>query len=199
MPTINFLRERRRKLTKQQIVDKQLYKVGLIVFSVSAALLVIAGGARLTVAYLINQATARQNTLMQIIKEQESNERAYLVFSAKLRTLVELLAKRQDKQEAITFFSTVFDQGVLVSNVTYQGDKSLLTFGLQAADVFTLERVIETLKSEQVKNQFQSVSTDAMSRNDKGEYQTTVTVMLGSTGSPSPSPAAKPSSATRTP
>lgn len=196
MPTINFLRERRRKLTKQQLVDKQLYKVGLIVFGVSAALLVVASGARLTVAYLINQATQRQNNLMLIIKEQESNERAYLVFSAKLRTLVELLAKRQDKQEAITFFSTVFGQGVLVSNVTYQGDKSLLTFGLQAADVFTLERVIDTLKSEQVKSQFESVTTDALSRNDKGEYQTTVTVTLGSAASPSPSPVARPTSTT---
>ncbi len=178
MPSINFLRERRRKLTKQQKFDFQAFRVTSVVCVVAVVLLVATVSARLALAMMVSRSTQEQNRLMTSIKQQETNERTYLVFAAKLKALSELLAQRQDKQLAITYFSTIFGEGVLVSDISYDGDAETLTFGLKAADVFTLEKVLQVLKSEDVKQQFEGVKTDAISRSTTAEYQTTVTIVL---------------------
>jgi len=178
--SINFLRERRKKLTKQQVLDQKLFKVfsgiGIGIFLVFLGSV----GARLALAYNLNQITQKQNRMLQVVRSQEANEKSYVIFAAKLRVISELFVQRRDKQEAIKYFSTLFGPDVTVSDIAYEADSALLTFGLQAKNIFTLENVFGNLRNPQVKEQFAAVAASELRRDKTGSYQTTITVTLKS-------------------
>lgn len=176
--SINFLSERRKKLTKQQVVDLKIFRlmtgIGIGVFLV----FLLSLGARLALAYNLDQVAQRQNQLMKVVQSQEDEEKSYVIFAAKLRVISELFVQRRDKQEAIKYFSTLFGSDVMVSDIAYQADTSVLTFGLQAKNIFSLESVFSKLHTPEVKDQFTSVTASELRRDKNGVYQTSVIVVL---------------------
>lgn len=180
--TINFLKDRRKKLTKQQLLDMKVFRVAGGVLLACFVLFVVGIGIRLYLAYELDLQKNRENQLMAQIRAQEENEEAYVVFAAKLKVLAALFEQRQNKQEALQYFTTLFGSDVLVSDVAYNADNNVLTLGLQAADIFSLQTVFEQLQSQAVKDQFDSVNASDLRRNDRGQYQANVTIDLKEEG-----------------
>lgn len=176
--TINFLRDRRRRLTKQQELDKKIFNITTVACGVAFAVFLISLGVRLFFAYTLDQLTNRENRLLAQIRSQEDSEKSYIIFAAKLKVLSALFEQRRDKQEALAYFTTLFGPNVLVSDVAYDAESSILTLGLKATDIFTLQGVFDLLNSPEVGERFQSVAASELRRNDLGEYQTNVTIEL---------------------
>jgi len=176
--SINFLSERRKKLTKQQLVDLKIFRVVSGVGIGILLALLIAVGSRLFFSYTLTQIAAKQSAILALVKSQEESEKSYVIFAAKLRVISELFVQRRDKQEAIKYFSTLFGPDVLVSDIEYEADTSLLTFGLEAKNIFTLETVFNRLNTQEVKDQFASVAATELRRDKFGTYQTSVLVTL---------------------
>jgi len=176
--SINFLSERRKKLTKQQVLDQKIFKlltgVGIGVFIIFLFTL----GVRLAFAFNLDQITKKENQTLQIVQSQESSEKSYVIFAAKLKVISELFVQRRDKQEAIKYFSTLFGPEVTVSDIAYEADTSLLTFGLKANNIFTLDQVFNKLGTPEVRAQFKSVAATELRRDKQGAYQTSVVVTL---------------------
>ena len=179
MNSINFLSEHRKKLTKTQKRDRQIFKIGMgilggvVVFFVSVLGIRFWFGQRLE-GVMQAQAQARSQIL-----DQEDVERSFIVSVNKITILSELFKERQNKQQAINYFSTIFGDQVLVKQIAFEGGDQLLTFRLQAEDVFVLEEVFARLQSDEVKTRFAKVSSSDLRRSAEGDYEMTVAVTLG--------------------
>ena len=178
--SVNFVKHRRKLLTKRQQQDQHIFKYVAMGLGVIFVMFVLAVAARLYLAYSLSQVLAKQGQFKQLVITQESNERAYVVFASKIKTLVDLFAKRRDKQEAISYFSSAFGNNVLISNISYEEDGSILSLGLESDDVFVLEEVFNNLNSQTVKDQFQQLTLSELKRSADGKYKVTVTVVLRS-------------------
>lgn len=192
---INFLKDRRKKLTKQQLLDMKLFRAAGAICLACFVLFIAAVGVRLLLAYQLDQQKKRENQLLVQIRSQEDNEEAYVIFAAKLKVLAALFEQRQDKQEALQYFTTLFGSDILVNDVAYDSEDNILTLGLQAADIFSLQSVFDQLQSEQVKDQFLSVAASDLRRNDQGQYQTNITVQLQEPQAPAAASTETPESA----
>lgn len=175
---INFVRDQRKKLTKQQQLDRKIFRVALGACLLTFVVFIGVTAARLYLAFQVSQLTDQQNQQMTLIRQQEANERTYVIFAAKLEALSELFINRRNKQQAIEFFSTLFDDTVLVSDINYKSVSGELSFGLQTKNVFTLEKVLQLLGTDYVQSRFESLYYDDITRSNFGEYQTNITVVL---------------------
>ncbi len=188
---VNFVKNRRRALTKLQQLDQKWFKYAGAVLAVILILFIASIGARLALTFNVKTIKDDQNRFRQLVVDQEENERSFVIFVAKIKSLVDLFNKRRDKQAAIQFFTGNFDTDVLVSNITYDADESILAFGLESKDVFTLEKVFQTVQSPTVKDQFEQVKLSELKRSTDGKYRLLVTVVLK--GAEVPKESAKPS------
>jgi hypothetical protein len=175
---INFVRHRRKLLSKKQQQDYKLFRFSLMAIGGILVLMLIVLGVRFSLSLNLTQIKAQQDQLRQSILGLEENEKNYVIFSSKVKALVELFDERRNKQEAISFFSSAFDNRVLVSDITYDAMGSMLTFGLVSQDVFTMETVYEMLQSPEVKAAFEQIKMSDMRRSADGSYRITVTVIL---------------------
>lgn len=138
-------------------------------------------GVRFYFVYQVKQLTDQQKTTRQLILSQEAVERDYNIFAYKLRSLTELFGKRKDKQEAFVFFSNVFGSEVLVSGIDYSAsEEDILSFTIQAPNVFVLEQVFDTLESDAVRQSYPKVARSQLRRTQSGFYSMTLTVTVGS-------------------
>ncbi|MDQ3008287.1 MAG: hypothetical protein M3Q81_01700 [bacterium] len=176
--TINFLKNRQRALTTTQKRDKRFFYIGLATLGVIFLLFLAALGTQLYFTFQVRTVQASTETFKQTIEAQESNERSFLVFNAKVKALADIFKGRSNKQEAIRYFSSLFGDDVLMSDISYDQTSGILSFTLQSANVFTLERVFTILKSEAVVTRFSQVSSSGLRRSTDGSYQMTVTVVL---------------------
>lgn len=181
--TINFLRDRRRRLTKQQALDQKMFKAAAAVCGICFGIFIASVGIRLFLAYQLQQLGDRENRLLAQVRSQEDSERSYVIFAAKLKVLSQLFEQREDKQVALEYFTTLFGPDVLVSDVAYDADAGELVLGLKANNVFTLQTVFNQINSQEVKDEFRSISASELRRDDQGAYQTTVTIGLAPTQS----------------
>lgn len=176
--SINFVREQRRRLGRQQQLDLKVFRSVSLAGGVAVALLVVSVAVRILMGLQVQAAINQQNQQLAIITAQAENERSYVTFATKLTTLSELFTNRRNKQEAIAFFSTLFDNTVLINAISYRADDNQLIFGMQTQNVFSLDRVINILSSQDVKNRFAAISYEELNRGENGEYQLKVIVSL---------------------
>lgn len=179
MGSINFVRDRRRKLSSIQVKDRVWLRRSLIALGVVTTILVIVGGAQLFLSRMVGQVQAQQTATKQQIVDREDTEKAFVISLRKLGLLTEIFQERQNKQQAIEYFSSVFGAQVLVLEIEYRAEEQLLTFRLQAQDVFVLEQVLERLKSDDVTSRFAGVKASDLQRTSQGNYEMTVAVTLG--------------------
>lgn len=176
--TINFVRDRRRQLSKQELREQVWFRYSLMGFGVVVAVCLVAVGVRLFLGFQVRQVIARQDQLKVSLTSQEDVEKSYILFFQKLRVLKDLFNQKSNKQEAINFFGTIFGPDVLIQEINYLAEDAILSFGLRANDVFVLDRVFNTLNSTPVKEQFVAVNKSDLRRQDDGTYMMTVTVQL---------------------
>jgi len=175
---INFVRDQRKRLTKLQVRDKLFLRYAAIVCGFSFALFIIVVSSRIYLSLQVKQLIERQDLQRAQIQAQESNERQYLLFAAKLEALSKLFINRRNKQEAINYFSTLFGADVLISSIKYDSISGELEFGLRTRNVFSLNEVIDTLRTPQVRDRFESLSFKDLSRTSSAEYQTNIRLTL---------------------
>lgn len=175
---INFLKSRRKQLTDRQQRDRRFFQYAAIGLGIIFTLFVVALGVRLWLAYSIGGLQTRQEQLKQQIASLEDNERSYVIFVTKLQILTDLFGQRKNKQEAITYFSSLFDDRVLIKDITYQAEDNLLAFGVEANSVFTLEEVFSRLSDPEVKERFAELNRSELKRDVDGSYSIQVTVVL---------------------
>lgn len=180
--SINFLKDRQKKLTKQQLLDLRAWQISAGIFGVVILVALSMAG----VAFWQNRRLAQFQDQRALLKKQvlsqEEIERSYVIFAHKLKTLRQLLDQRSDKQQAITFFSSLFGPDVAIREISYDADDSLVSFGLRSKSVFVLESVFAQLDSPQIKQQFKDLSRSELRRTNEGTYDLKVTVVLNQAG-----------------
>lgn len=177
--SINFVRERRKKLSQAQVQDQKWFTRSAIGLGIVIGLMLMVLGGRLVMAQLVSQVLAQQEQTRDQILSREDTEKAFVISVNKLSILSEIYEERQNKQDAIQYFTSVFGEGVLVKEIAFQGNDQLLTFRLQADDVFILDQVFVQLESEEVLSRFARVENSDLRRGDEGKYEMTVAVTLG--------------------
>ena len=176
--TINFLRHRRKELSKQDQQDQRWFRISSMVAGgvLILSLLIVSG--QLFLTYQRKQVITRQENLKKQIMSHEDVERSYVIFANKVKILTELFKQRSDKRTAINYFSSLFGPDVLISDISYEGDEGILQFGLKAKSIFTLEEVFTKLSTDEVKAQYSMVSKSDLSRDQEGSYRMSVTITL---------------------
>jgi len=178
MKEINFLRERRKRLTKGQEQDRRIMKIaagilaGVMALAVAVVMVSVFFNQRLSVM------VQAENQTKQQILNNEAVEKSYLLSLNKLQALAQLDKSRQSKQETISYFSGVFGPDVLVTKIEYLDQDKLLTFRLQAKDVFVLKNVFNTLLSADLRQRFSQVNMSNLRRSNVGVYEMSVAVVM---------------------
>jgi len=178
MREINFLQHRRKKLTKLQERDRHYLQLAAILFIIIFSLAAAVVFARIFYSRRYQNILSSQQNVEQEILSQESVEKDFIVMMSKIAVLKKIYDQRQDKQQAINYFSTIFGPQVLIKQIEYAGNDNLLTFVLSADNVFVMDRVFAILNSEEIKNKYAQVTPSNLHRLESGEYQINVAVVL---------------------
>lgn len=182
MKEINFLRARRKELTKTQQQDRQILKISSIVLVVAMLICIIIVGVKLFVQNRLNVITqAEQDARQQIISNEET-EKTYQISLNKLKIITLLYKQRLNKQESIAFFTNIFGAEVLVTQIEYLDDEKLLTFRLHTKDVFVLKNVFNILLTNDIKQRFSQINLSQLRRSNDGAYEMTVAVGIKEAG-----------------
>jgi hypothetical protein len=176
--TINFLKDRQKRLSKQEQLDYSIWRYALMGFTGVVVVVLIVVSTNFYFQYKLRQIKADQDRLRKVVLSQEDIERSYVIFANKLKVLRELLDKRSDKREAINYFSSLFGPGVLIREIEYDADEGILSFGLRADSVFVLDRVFELLSAPELQTKFSQVTKSELGRSSEGMYDLKVTVVL---------------------
>lgn len=175
---INFIKERRKLLVKERSQDRKLFLVSAVVFLVMLLVSVGLLGANFWLTSKINASKQMQVQLNKVIEDNQSVELEYSILIDKLKVITKLFGIRQKKQEALAYFSSLFGEDVIVSNIRYLSDEGALTFSLRVPSVFQLDDVLNLLDSGEIKKKFTQIQKQGLSRNKSGEYIVKVNVIL---------------------
>ena len=178
---INFLRDRRKQLTKAQAQDKIFLKYSLIGLGVVGAVALIITGVRVWFLQQQNSLVADQEQLKATILSQESIERRYVLLAGKVAAIQQIFKLRQDKQAAISFFYDRLGADIVLERIEYDpGLKTdpLLKITISAPEVFTFERVQEVINSQAVKNQYPNITAGNITRSGDASYTIEISVPL---------------------
>jgi Tfp pilus assembly protein PilN len=182
--TINFVRDRRIDLGKQEKQDQQLFKSVVLAMLGLGALIVIAVAISLFFKSRVTSLQRQQKTAQQEIAAQVELEESYTVFANKLKILTELFGKRKEKQEALVYFSKLFGPNVMISQLSYESKKEVLSFVLKSRSVFVLEEVMNILESDVVIGKYPRVAKESLSRSADGSYNMQLSLEFGDTFRP---------------
>lgn len=176
--SINFVRDRQRNLSRLEVQDRVLFRWALIATSVAVALVLISVGARLFFLYQLRQITDDQKRLRSAIANKVEIEKSFTVFSFKLKSLTDLFGKRKEKQETLEYFSSLFAQDVVISQLAYSADTEELTFTLKGTNIFVMDTVMNTLNGSEVKERYPKMKKSTLSRASDGTYSMNLSIAL---------------------
>ncbi len=176
---INFVGERRKKLTQAQKQDNKILKIAVNVLVGVFTIFLIVVGARFYFVFQVKNIKDTESQIRARILANEPVERDYIIFAQKLKQLSVFFGKRQDKQEALSFFSEIFGDEVIVSGIDYSStDADTVSFTIKTPNVFVMERVFSTLASDQVTSVYPNITKSSMRRSATGNYTVDLAVIL---------------------
>lgn len=178
MAQINFVRHRIKKLSELELKDQKIFKLVTAITGFFLVALLAVIGVRF---YLLNEfkkIEADQASLRQQVKVYEEREQEFVLFVNKLKTLSQIFTKRQDKQDAISYFTGIFGPEVIIDQMAYDSTEQILAFGLNSAHIFALENVFKILNQTVEAKKFAEISRSNLSRSSEGLYRLQVTVLL---------------------
>lgn len=190
--TINFVGDRRTKLTEAQKNDRKLLKVSLFVLMGVFAIFLIVVGIRFYFVFAVKSVTDEQKDVRGVILSHESVEKDYIIFAQKLKQLSVFFGRRKDKQEALVFFSDIFGEDVIVSGIDYSSaDEDVVSFTIKTPNVFVMQRVFETLGKPEVTTAYPKITKSNMRRSATGNYTIDLAVVLNEKSAPIEAPTSK--------
>ncbi len=176
---INFVYERRKKLTQSQVKDRQFFRWSLIALGVVGGLLLIAIGLRLFFVFKLKAVTDAQTMARRAIQNQESIEKEFTLFAHKLKELSTLFGKRKNKQDALIYFSELFGDTAVVSGIDYSSsEEDVLTFTILTNNVFFLDSAFQILADPSVTEVYPSIEKSSLRRSGDGTYRVNLTINL---------------------
>lgn len=180
MNEINFLTQRRLTLSKVGEKDAIYQKYSLWVFTGTLVLFLIATGLNLFFVQSLKDLNLLESNLTKQIAGQEETELTFLMFSHKLKTVKDLYQNRSNKQQAIDYFSNLFGSQVFLSGMNYGDgeDGNALSLRLTSENVFSLEKILNTLDLDSVKKSFTSINKSGLRRESNGTYSIDIAVEL---------------------
>lgn len=186
--TINFVRERRKNLSRQEQDDRKILKfVTWGLFGLGAVILLIVG-ARLFLLFQIQNIQDKQKQVQNAIAQNVEIEEKYTIFANKLKILTELFGKRKEKQEALAYFSGLFGSEVIISQLSYTAGDEVLSFVLQTTSIFTMEEVFNIISSDAVTTRYPTIEKKSLRRSLDGTYGMQVTLYFGDEPTEVPTP-----------
>lgn len=175
---INFLAERRKGLTKVELQDRKIIRVASIVFGSVFVVFLLIFGIRFYFDRQLFQVREAQKTARAQILNDQAIERSFVIFVYKLTALANLTQDRQQKNEALNFFSNLFGEDVLITQMTFLEKERILSLKIRSDSVFTLRRVFDLLSTEPVQAQFASVNPSDLLRTPQGDYEMIITAVV---------------------
>lgn len=175
---INFVQDRTKKVQIQDQQDRKVFLKVVVGLVITLAIMVLVGGVRLGFNWQLEQATKTYASTQKNLELSEQEQTQYQSFIQKVMVLSEIYAERRDKQEALAFFRTLFDQGVSISGLSYDDKNKELTFSLTANSVFVLEMVLNRIDSPETREKYPDISPDSIRRGADGKYTAKITVSL---------------------
>jgi hypothetical protein len=176
--SINFLSTQHRKGTEQQKRDRQWFKWSLFGLGGVIVVLLAAIGSSFFLQYQVGRAKNTAQDLEREILASEEVEKSAVVLAKKVSILKILFDERQDKQQAIEYFSNLFGDNVVLKDITYQASEGILSLRVQAFSVFELERVFALLQQEETTSRYATVATSDLRRDQEGAYAMNLTIDL---------------------
>lgn len=170
---INFLRHRRKRLTKAQAQDKKALRFSLIGFGVVVGIALITSGIHFFFIQRQNTLQREQDQLKAAILAQENAERTYVLLAGKLEAANQIFKLRQDKQAAIAFFYNQLGPNIILQQIEYDPQivsDQQLRITVQAPEIFTFEQVKAVITSEAVKSQYPGITASNVNRESEGKY-----------------------------
>lgn len=184
---INFIYERRKQLTQTQLKDQQYFRWSMIGLGVVVGVLLIIIGVRTFFVFEMRKVQDSQATTRQAIQNQEQVEKDYTIFAHKLKALTKLFGQRKLKQDALVFFGQVFGDAAVVKTIDYSSaSTNALSFSIETASVFTLDRVFSILSQDQVTEVYPTIKKKLLNRGSDGAYELELTVTLTPAKPPMP-------------
>jgi hypothetical protein len=178
---INFLYQYRKNSTAQQQLDKRLFKLAAVGFTVVILLTLTAISASFYFQLQIKATQDQTQQLEQSILDNQQAEKTAVLLGKKLSVLKVLFEVRHDKQQALRYFTTLFGDQVVVKDIDYVAEESILSLRVEADSIFETERVFRLFTNQQTKQLYPFVTSSELRRGDDGAYQVTLTVSLADT------------------
>ena len=178
---INFLAERQKGISKQQLQDLRLMKIAGVVLGVVCLAGLIIFGLFFYFTYQLAQIRNQEGAIRGQILGAQGNEEAFVVYVKKLASLATIYKSREDKNNIIAYFSSLFGQDVVVTGIDFDQTDNLLHVKVEADDVFVLHRVLDLLNSDAVKAKFPALVSSNLDRNADATYEITITVPVTQT------------------
>ena len=175
---INFLAERRKSLTKTELHDRKIMRISSIVFGGVFLVFLIVFGVRFYFDRQLYQVREAQKAARSQILNNESIERSFVVFVHKLTALSNLTQDKQEKNQAITFFSTLFGSDVFIRQMSFLEKEKMLSLRIQSKNIFSLNRVFQLLNSQEVREGFVSIHPSDLLRTQQGNYEMMITAVV---------------------
>lgn len=170
MNQINFVRHRRRELTKIEVQDRRNFRYGIVVFCAAVVLLLIVMSVRFFLVNQIKRTNDKTTAIKQEIKNKQAIEDEYLTLMKKVQIITNLFGQRREKQQALSYFSSLFDPEVIVSQLSYDADTHTLSLTLRAPSIFSMKKIFDTLRSANVKEKYPTFTVGQLSRAMDASY-----------------------------
>lgn len=175
---INFVQTRIKQLTKHQQSDLKIFKIASLIFGVLIAIFLLILSTDLFLQFRVKSLLNQEKQLEGQILGRGLVEQSILVTTEKLKLLTDFFNQRYDKQAAIEYFSQIFGPEVFINDINYEADKNILSLRIRSNSVFILEQVFSQLANPEVAAKFGSISRSALTRDDRGKYNLTITLTL---------------------
>lgn len=179
MLAINFVRDRRKKLTAAQKFDHTFFRVSVGVLIGCFFVFAISAGVRLWFARSVSALEDEQGRIRREITKFEELEGEYTVFVTKLKEISKLFKTRQNKQEALLYFGDLFGPDIVISGINYNSsEEGILSFSIKAPNVFIMEEAFDLLDTPAVREEYPGISKSGIGRARDGTYTLSITVEL---------------------
>jgi Tfp pilus assembly protein PilN len=175
---INFLSKQHKKVTNQQKKDRQWFRYSLMALGVVVVVTVASVATSYFFQFQLNHAQAKAKDLERQVLANEEVEKSAAILVKKLAILKDLFDERQDKQQALEYFTNLFGPNVVLKDIQYQSTEGILSLRLQAQSVFELERVFGLLALEQTVDRYGNVARSELRRDEAGFYEMTITIVF---------------------
>jgi Na+-transporting NADH:ubiquinone oxidoreductase subunit NqrC len=172
---INFLAKHQQKLAKRDREDKKSLLVVIVLATICG---IIYGGIWYVNDWYhqqIAQVQYDQEQVTQLINQNSTRERDYLVFYEKLTKLAELIQKRTHGTESLVDTHQYFtsDHTAVVAS-TYDYYTQSMEYTLGCNNVFALPKLLSLVQDPEFTSQYRNMELGSLYRRSDGTYQLTV-------------------------